>query len=218
MDRQESKAPVGPIPRGMEVLIKKAAVDAQFKALLLERRAKAAKEIGLDLLASETAMLNGIPRAQLEAIIANMRVEPRLRSALLGRAAAVMLVALGAAGCDVVLGPPLGTAGHQARRPATMNRITSLRTGVEKFKEHVGRYPTTEEGLTALRAAPEGVTGWQGPYVGKGEIMDAWDRPFVYRCPGRQDETGYDLLSLGGDGQEGTDDDVTRGSELREEQ
>jgi hypothetical protein len=89
-------------PRGIEVMIKKAAVDVAFREILLERRSEAAREIGLTLLASEVAMLNATPRSQLETIIASTRVEPRLRPALLGRAAAVMLVALGVglAGCD----------------------------------------------------------------------------------------------------------------------
>lgn len=94
--------PLGPIPRGIEVLLKKAAVDAPFRALLLERRAATAEEIGLTLEAQERAMLDFVPRAQLEAVIAGTRVDARVRPAFLGKVAAVMLVALGASttGCD----------------------------------------------------------------------------------------------------------------------
>jgi hypothetical protein len=91
-----SGQPLGPIPRGIEVLVKKAAVDAEFKRLLLEKRAEAAKEIGLVLDPAEAMMLVATPRAQLETIIAQTNVSPSLRAAFLGRAAAVMLVALGA--------------------------------------------------------------------------------------------------------------------------
>jgi len=91
-----SGKPLGPIPRGIEVLVKKAAVDADFKHLLLEKRADAAKEIGLTLEPAEAMMLAAAPQAQLEAIIAQTTVSPSLRPAFLGRAAAVMLVALGA--------------------------------------------------------------------------------------------------------------------------
>ena len=77
----------GDIPRGIEVLVKKASVDAEFRALLLERRAEAAAEIGLELDAAEAAILGGIPREQLEAIIARTRVRPgHQRRALMGRA------------------------------------------------------------------------------------------------------------------------------------
>ena len=95
---------VGPIPRGIEVLIKKAAVDPEFKMLLLAKRDKAASEIDLTLEAAEAMMLKATPRAQLEAIIAQTSVHPSVLPAFLGRAAAVMLVALGAGtlGCDKV--------------------------------------------------------------------------------------------------------------------
>jgi hypothetical protein len=88
--------PLGPIPRGIEVLVKKAAVDAEFKRLLLEKRAEAAKEIGLTLEPAEAQMLAAAPREQLEAIIARTTVAPSLRPVFLGGAAAVMLAALGA--------------------------------------------------------------------------------------------------------------------------
>ncbi|MBN1918420.1 MAG: hypothetical protein JW889_10950 [Verrucomicrobia bacterium] len=92
-----SGKPVGPIPRGIEVLVKKAAVDAEFKQTLLDRRADAANEIGLKLEPSEMVMLNAVPHAQIEAIIARTTVHPRQRAAFLGSVAAIMIVALGAA-------------------------------------------------------------------------------------------------------------------------
>jgi hypothetical protein len=86
---------VGAVPRGIEVLVKKAAVDPEFKVLLLAKRSAVATEIGLGLSEAEKAMLDGIPEAQLGAIIANTAVSPKIRPAFLGRAAAVMLAALG---------------------------------------------------------------------------------------------------------------------------
>jgi hypothetical protein len=86
---------IGSVPRGIEVLVKKAAVDSEFKALLLAERSSAAAEIGLELSGTEAAMLDGVPKAQLKAIIANTTVNPKMRSAFTGRVAAVMLAALG---------------------------------------------------------------------------------------------------------------------------
>lgn len=93
------------VPRGVEVLVKKAAVDAEFKAVLMAKRAEAAKEIGLELDPAEAMMINAVAATQLDAIIARTTVSPMTRAAFLGKAAAVMLVALGA---DVaaVEGPP----------------------------------------------------------------------------------------------------------------
>jgi hypothetical protein len=92
---------MGSIPRGIEVLVSKASLDAEFRALLLKRRAKAADEIGLALSPAESMMLGAIPAAQLEAVIARTKVAPSNRRAFLGRAAAVMLAALGMTGCEV---------------------------------------------------------------------------------------------------------------------
>lgn len=97
--------PQGGIPRGIEVLVKKAAVDPKFKALLLKERARAAKAISLELAPSEAAMLDAIPASQLEAIIASTKVDKKVRPAFLGRAAAVMIAALGVSelsGCSVL--------------------------------------------------------------------------------------------------------------------
>ncbi len=83
------------IPRGIEVLVKKASVDPEFRKLLLSRRAAAAEEIGLELAESEIAMLKVIAAKQLEAIIESTRVAPASRRIFLGKAASVMLAALG---------------------------------------------------------------------------------------------------------------------------
>ena len=89
-----SGQPVGPIPRGIEILVKKAAVDAEFKALLLERRAEAAGAIDLDLDPAEAMMLRAVPADQLEAIIVRTAVPAEHRRAFLGHAASAMLAAL----------------------------------------------------------------------------------------------------------------------------
>ena len=93
---------IGNIPRGIEVLVKKASVDRGFRNLLLERRAEAAEAIALELEPAEVVMINNAPRAQLEAIIARTTVKPRLKKVFMGGAAAVMLAALSVAtsSCD----------------------------------------------------------------------------------------------------------------------
>jgi len=95
-ERFHSGGAAGEIPRGVEVLVSKASVDAEFKALLLERRAEAAQEIGLALSPTEAMMLDAIPEAHLDAVIARTKVAPANRRAFLGTAAVVMLAALGA--------------------------------------------------------------------------------------------------------------------------
>ncbi len=95
---------VGEIPRGIEVLVKKASVDPEFRKNLMERRADAARDIDLDLDPAETAMLAGIPADQLDAIIDRTEVKPESRRVFLGKVASLMLAAIGVAitGCSRV--------------------------------------------------------------------------------------------------------------------
>jgi hypothetical protein len=125
-----SGKPVGDVPRGIEVLVKKASVDPAFNELLLRKRSEAAKEIGLELEPSEIAMINTVPEPQLESIISKTIVFPKQRNAFLGKVAALMIVAPGAStfGCgseeesDPVRrhGPP--TEGIQPDRPPREER------------------------------------------------------------------------------------------------
>jgi TonB family protein len=103
------------IPRGVEVLIRKAAVDPAFKKLLFEKRAEAAKAIGLKLTAAEEAMLAAVPLSHLEGIVAHTRVSPKLRPAFLGYAAAAMLAALGTGitVCHKKVSPATGSAQNE---------------------------------------------------------------------------------------------------------
>jgi hypothetical protein len=87
--------------RGLEVLLKKASVDAHFRTLLLENRSDAAMSISLELDPAEAAMLDTMPADQLDAIVQRTRVPPEDRRVFLGKVASVMLAALGAgvSGC-----------------------------------------------------------------------------------------------------------------------
>ena len=82
------------------------------------RPSEAAKEIDLELTDSEAAMLASIPRSQLEAIIAKTKVGPESRRVFLGKAAGIMLAALGvsAAGCKP------RTKGIQPEKPNDVNQ------------------------------------------------------------------------------------------------
>jgi hypothetical protein len=95
----------GGIPRGIEVVVKKASLDPAFRALLLERRAAAAREIGLELTPAETAILDSVPEAQLQAMVDHTTVPDSQRRAFLGTLGAAMLSAV-VAGCT----PPTATA------------------------------------------------------------------------------------------------------------
>lgn len=108
-----------------------------------------------------------------------------------------------------MVAPRLTGKSQQARIAASQADINAhLSTALDLFELGVGRFPTTQEGLAALRTAPSGATGWKGPYLKK-EAPDPWGRKYVYRSPGQHNREDYDLFSTGPDGVEGGDDDVT---------
>jgi general secretion pathway protein G len=81
-------------------------------------------------------------------------------------------------------------------------QIEAFEKSLDTFRLDVGRYPTTEEGLGALMAAPPAAGAkWTGPYLKKGVPADPWGHPYQYRAPGAKAE--YEIVSLGKDGQPG---------------
>jgi general secretion pathway protein G len=105
---------------------------------------------------------------------------------------------------------------EKAKREKARADIASLEGALELFKADNGFYPTTEQGLDALIIKPS--TGripakWmEGGYFKKGVPLDPWGNRYVYFAPGRRGE-GYEVVSLGTDGQE-SDDDVSSSEHL----
>ena len=100
-----------------------------------------------------------------------------------------------------LVGPKLFGKVSGAKLKAAKAQIELFGTALDTFRLDVGRYPTTEEGLKALREKPSGAEGWQGPYLPKEIPADPWSRAYVYRSPGEHYD--YDLISYGLDGVEG---------------
>ena len=81
-------------------------------------------------------------------------------------------------------------------------QIGAFEKSLDTYRLDVGRYPTTEEGLAALLAAPASdAAKWNGPYLKKAVPPDPWGHPFQYRSPGAKAE--FEIVSLGRDGQPG---------------
>lgn len=80
-------------------------------------------------------------------------------------------------------------------------QMVALEKALEQYRLDVGRYPTVEQGLDALSAAPPGVTRWQGPYLKGSAPLDPWDRPYLYRPTASLQEV--EMVSLGADGKAG---------------
>ena len=112
------------IPRGIEVLMKKASVDPEFRQTLLDKRARAADEIGLELSDVETAMLNGVPGSQIEKIIENTTVPDEHRRVFLGKigTAMVAVLTLGLSGSDQAFSWEFSTGSRPERRTQVPQR------------------------------------------------------------------------------------------------
>ena len=86
--------------------------------------------------------------------------------------------------------------------------LKTIENQLSMYRLNNGVYPATADGLDALLTRPVSASNWRGPYIEKKPI-DPWKRPYQYRFPGTRNTAGYDLFSLGKDGQEGGGDDVT---------
>lgn len=110
--------------------------------------------------------------------------------------------------------PSFFGAQRGAEESLTKSTVESGFAGaLDMYRMHMGRYPTTEEGLAALVNKPdneEEAKKWRGPYVkDANKLKDAWGNTFQYAAPGQYNETTYDLSSPGPNGQQGDDDDIT---------
>jgi len=108
----------------------------------------------------------------------------------------------------VVVVPKFTGRSQQAKETAARVDISNMEVAIDAFEVDCSRYPTSEEGIKALVQQPPGLIEWKGPYLKRGVPADPWHNPYVYRFPGQHNSSGYDLYSLGPDGQEGGGDDI----------
>lgn len=94
-----------------------------------------------------------------------------------------------------------------AKRAKAASDIATLSGLLQQYRMDTDTYPTTEQGLNALRVPPSGVNNWRGPYTTKNIPTDPWGNEYVYVSPG---PNGQDFLitSYGSDGAPGGDGDA----------
>lgn len=109
-----------------------------------------------------------------------------------------------------LVGPKVFSKLGKGKQSAAKAQIELLGQTLDHFRLDVNRYPSTQEGLSALITNP-GIENWDGPYLKKNDIpKDPWNKAYVYQAPGTHGE--YDLYSYGLDGTpggEGENKDVT---------
>lgn len=118
----------------------------------------------------------------------------------------VTIIALFAA----LVAPRLLKQGDHAKVVAAQAQINAFQTALGTYKLETSQFPTTEQGLAALRNRPSDLPNWNGPYLPKDVPNDPWGRPYIYKYPGDHGDEP-DIISYGADGQpggEGTNADI----------
>jgi general secretion pathway protein G len=125
----------------------------------------------------------------------------------------LVLVILGLLAAVVV--PKMVGRSEQARVTSAETVISSFETALDAFEVDNGYYPKGRDGLMDLFEEPREAKNWRGPYLKGGAVpRDPWDSEYIYTYPGKFNNRGYDIISLGPDGRQGGDDDITNYREL----
>jgi general secretion pathway protein G len=109
-----------------------------------------------------------------------------------------------------LVGPTVLNQLSGAKTKTTGIQIKDMEQALEMYKLDVGRFPTTEQGLSALVAKPVSASGWNGPYLKSKKVpLDPWKNQYHYKYPGERAE--LDIYSYGQNnapGGDGEDSDV----------
>ncbi|MBD9361053.1 type II secretion system major pseudopilin GspG [Methylomonas fluvii] len=109
-----------------------------------------------------------------------------------------------------IVGPQVMKHMGASKTKAARVQIEDLAASLDMYKLDEGRYPTSQQGLTALVERPADTKRWNGPYLRKDKIpQDPWNQDYHYVFPGQHGK--FDLFSYGADekeGGEGEDQDI----------
>jgi general secretion pathway protein G len=101
-----------------------------------------------------------------------------------------------------LVGPMVFRNVGDAKTTAAKAQLELFGLALDQYRLDNDYYPSSTQGLEALRAAPQGepaARNWRGPYLRKPVPVDPWGRAYTYAVTA----SGYALYSLGRDGKEG---------------
>jgi general secretion pathway protein G len=128
------------------------------------------------------------------------RLLPQSGVTLIELLVVVTIIALFAA----LVGPRLFKHVGKSRTTAAKAQINAFQTALGVYKLDTSSFPTTAQGLDALRKKPDGVERWDGPYLPQDIPLDPWGHAYVYKFPGDHGDEP-DVISYGADGKSGGD-------------
>ncbi len=120
----------------------------------------------------------------------------------------LVVVIIGALAAMII--PRFAGRGETAKVKVARTDIeANISTALKLYELDNGSFPSTSQGLAALKTRPSGnpiPANWNGPYIEKAPL-DPWGHAYVYASPGEH-RSDYDLSSKGKD--EASDkDDIT---------
>jgi general secretion pathway protein G len=128
----------------------------------------------------------------------------------------LMLVVMIIATLAALVVPKFTGRAEQAKAAAAKADImVNIPTALDLYELDNGFYPSTEQGLDALRSQPSTSPvppKWNGPYIKK-KPLDPWGNAYHYASPGTHNSNSYDLYSFGKDNAEGGKDDINNWEE-----
>ena len=104
-----------------------------------------------------------------------------------------------------LVGPRLFKHTKTANQKAAQGQIALFETALDSYRLDMGKYPTTEQGLQALRTNPGDNNRWDGPYLRKAIPVDPWQNSYEYESPSQHGD--FAIWSLGADGAPGGEDE-----------
>jgi len=90
----------------------------------------------------------------------------------------------------------------QAKTSVARQKVATIESAIQIFQTDYGRLPRTLDELVN-RPGDIPAEKWHAPTIKPKDLIDPWDRPFLYHAPGNHGV--FDLYSLGADGQSGGD-------------
>lgn len=99
----------------------------------------------------------------------------------------------------VMVAPNLFNKADGARRDAALSQISAIGSALATHRLDVGEYPEELEGLMVNTT---GRSTWDGPYLNNEVPKDPWGNDYQYSSDGSE----YNLMSFGGDGRSGGED------------
>ncbi len=100
-----------------------------------------------------------------------------------------------------LVGPKMFGKVGTSKQKTAKTQISLFESALDTYRLDTGKYPSTEQGMQALRVKPQGITKWEGPYLPKDIPPDPWGNPYQYKSPG--DHGPFDIISFGSDGKPG---------------